>query len=334
MAKEEMVKKNSDDRAVDTILRPKVWDEYVGQKKTKRNLRIIIDAAAKRGESIDHLLFYGQPGLGKTTLARLVAEELGASMKIIGGPTIEKTGDLAAILSNLEENEILFIDEAHRLNHMIEEVLYPAMESRKLHIVIGKGPGARNITLDLPPFTLVAATTRVNLMSAPLRARFGATFKLDYYEEEDIKAIIKRSAKILGVGIDDGAIEKLAKASRFTPRTANRLLKRARDYAQVHGKEKITEDAAEKTLGFLEIDELGLENQDRMLLGTIVDKFGGGPVGIGTIAAALNEDKAVIEEVYEPYLIRLGLIRRTPTGRVVEHAAIKHLGKESTQKLL
>jgi len=325
---------NKEDQAIDTILRPKAWDEYIGQKKTKRNLQIILEAARKRKESVDHLLFYGQPGLGKTTLARLVAKEMEAPLKITSGPTIEKAGDLAAILSNLEENEILFIDEAHRLNRMIEEILYPAMESRRLHIVIGKGPGARSVSLELPPFTLIAATTRVNLLSAPLRARFGATFKLDYYDEEDIEAILKRSAKLLDVDITPDAIKVLAKASRFTPRTANRLLKRARDYIEVHNEEKITEDIAKKTLEFLEIDSLGLESYDRELLETIIDKFDGGPVGVGTIAVALSEDRAVIEEVYEPYLIRLGLIRRTPSGRTVEPLAYEHLKKKADQKLL
>jgi len=325
---------NNEDQTIDTILRPTKWDEYIGQEKTKRNLQIILQAASNREESVDHLLFYGQPGLGKTTLAKLVANEMNAALKVTSGPTIEKSGDLAAILSNLEENEILFIDEAHRLNHMIEEILYPAMESRKLHVVIGKGPGARSISLDLPPFTLIAATTRVNLLSAPLRARFGATFKLDYYDNKDIEEILKRSAKILGVEIEKEAIGILARASRFTPRTANRLLKRARDYTEVHGEKKITKEIADKTLEFLEIDELGLENYDRAFLKIIIDKFGGGPVGLGTIAAALSEDKATIEDVYEPYLLQMGLIRRTPAGRVVEHIAIKHLGEESVQKLL
>lgn len=325
---------NNQDQTIDTILRPKAWDEYIGQKKNKRNLQIILEAAKKRGESVDHLLFYGQPGLGKTTLAKLVAKEMNTAIKVTSGPTIEKAGDLAAILSNLEQNDILFIDEAHRLNHIIEEILYPAMESRRLHIIIGKGPGARSISLELPQFTLIAATTRVNLLSAPLRARFGATFKLDYYDEEDIKAILKRSAGILGVVIDKDAIEILAKAARFTPRTANRLLKRARDYIEVHGGKQITKEVAQKTLEFLEIDLLGLENYDRAFLTTIIDKFGGGPVGISTIAAAMSEDKAIIEEVYEPYIIRLGLLRRTPKGRVVEHAAYEHLGKKPEDKLL
>ena len=327
-------KKHNDDQTIDTILRPERWSEYIGQEKIKNNLRIIIEAARKRKEPIDHLLFYGQPGLGKTTLAKLVTNELGASMKVTSGPTIEKTGDLAAILSNLEKNEILFIDEAHRLNRMIEEVLYPAMESRKLHIIIGKGPGARSVSLDLPPFTLIAATTRVNLLSAPLRARFGATFKLDYYEEKDIEEIIKRSAKILGVDIDSEATEILAKASRFTPRTANRLLKRARDYIEVHGQKKVNKDIALKTLEFLEIDSVGLESYDRVFLNTIIDKFDGGPVGVGTIAAALNEDRGIIEDVYEPYLMRIGFLKRTQAGRIVDERAMEHLGKKADKRLL
>ena len=327
-------KKHNDDQTIDTILRPERWSDYIGQEKIKNNLRIIIEAARKRKEPIDHLLFYGQPGLGKTTLAKLVTNELGASMKVTSGPTIEKTGDLAAILSNLEKNEILFIDEAHRLNRMIEEVLYPAMESRKLHIIIGKGPGARSVSLDLPPFTLIAATTRVNLLSAPLRARFGATFKLDYYEEKDIEEIIKRSAKILGVDIDSEATEILAKASRFTPRTANRLLKRARDYIEVHGQKKVNKDIALKTLEFLEIDSVGLESYDRVFLNTIIDKFDGGPVGVGTIAAALNEDRGIIEDVYEPYLMRIGFLKRTQAGRIVDQRAMEHLGKKADKRLL
>ena len=332
--KKEEKKVDSQDQTIDTILRPKVWDDYIGQKKNKRNLQIILEAARKRGECVDHLLFYGQPGLGKTTLAKLVASEMNTAIKVTSGPTIEKAGDLVAILSNLDENDILFIDEAHRLNHTIEEILYPAMESRRLHIVIGKGPGARSISLELPQFTLIAATTRVNLLSAPLRSRFGATFKLDYYEEEDIEAILERSAKILGVVIDKGAVKILAKAARFTPRTANRLLKRARDYIEVHGEKQITSEIAEKTLEFLEIDSLGLENYDRVYLTTIIDKFNGGPVGISTIAAAMSEDREIIEEVYEPYIIRLGLLRRTPKGRVVEHAAYEHLGRKPEDKLL
>ena len=319
---------------MDTLLRPNTWSEYIGQENIKRNLRVIIDAAIKRGEPVDHLLFYGQAGLGKTTLARLVAREMGSPMKVTTGPAIEKTGDLAAVLSNLEPNDILFIDEAHRLNRMIEEVLYPAMESRKLHIVIGKGAGARTVSIDLPPFTLISATTRVNLLSEPLRSRFGAILRLDYYDDKDIEKIIDRSAKILGIAIDPDAVKILAKASRFTPRVANRLLKRARDYAEVGKKISIDAESAKETLDMLEIDELGLETYDRLLLNAIIDKFGGGPVGVGTLAAALNEDRGVIEEVYEPYLLKIGLIRRTPAGRVAEASAYKHLGKKSKDQLL
>jgi len=324
----------TEDRSLDTLLRPRDWESYIGQTKAKKSLRIIIEAARRRQEPVDHLLFYGQAGLGKTTLARLVAKELGVPLKTTSGPAIEKAGDLAAILNNLQENEILFIDEAHRLNRPIEEVLYPAMESGKLPIVIGKGPGARTITLDLPPFTLIAATTRVNLLSAPLRSRFGATFKLDYYEEKDIRAIINRSAGILGLGIDPEAIGVLARASRFTPRIANRLLKRARDYLEVKGGRTITKEVATKTLEVLEIDALGLENHDRLYLNTLIDKFNGGPVGVATLAAALNEERGVIEEVYEPYLMRLGFIRRTAAGRVAEEAAYQHLGKKLSRRLV
>lgn len=317
---------NGDDQAIDVILRPKQWDDYIGQESVKKNLGIIIEAARMRSEPVDHLLLYGQAGLGKTTLARLIAKEMGATIKTTSGPAIEKVGDLAAILSNMEEGEILFIDEAHRLNKMIEEVLYPAMESRKLNIVIGKGSGARTISLDLPAFTLLAATTRVNLLSAPLRSRFGATFKLEYYNQEDIEKIVKRSAGILGMDITDEGAAVLAGAARFTPRVANRLLRRTRDYMEVHGRKKVDEEVAKEALAFLDIDSVGLEAHDRGFLKVIVEKFDGGPVGVKTIAAALNEDTATIEEVYEPYLMKLGFIRRTPTGRVVEGAAVEHLG--------
>ncbi len=317
-----------EDQSIDTLLRPNTWGDYIGQEHIKRNLRIIIDAAMKRGEPVDHLLFYGQAGLGKTTLARLVAHEMNSPLRTTSGPAIEKTGDLAAILSNLEPSDILFIDEAHRLNRMIEEVLYPAMESRKLHIIIGKGAGARTVSIDLPPFTLIAATTRVNLLSEPLRSRFGAILRLDYYDERDIEKIIVRSAKILGVEITPSAVAILAKASRFTPRVANRLLKRARDYMEVHKKPSIDEATARDTLDMLEIDELGLEVHDRLLLTAIIDKFGGGPVGAATLAAALNEDRGVIEDVYEPYLLKLGLLKRTPAGRVAEAISYKHLNRK------
>ncbi len=317
----------ADDRAIDLILRPSKWDEYVGQEKLKKNLRVILQAALGRGESCDHLLLFGQAGLGKTTLANLIALELGANLKTTSGPAIEKMGDLAAVLTNLSKGDVLFIDEIHRLNRLIEEVLYPAMESRKLHLIVGKGPGARTVTLDLPAFTLIAATTRPNLISAPLRSRFGATFKLDYYEQPDIEQILKRSAKMLGLTVEDGALKAVAQASRFTPRTANRLLRRMRDYAQVHGKEIIDTDTARKTLEMLEIDELGLEPHDRRILEVLIDKFHGGPVGLSTLAAAFNEDKGTIEDVYEPYLMSIGLIVRTPTGRRATEKAYEHLGR-------
>lgn len=316
----------------DRALRPANWDEYVGQDKIKQNIRIIIDAAKKRGESIDHLLFHGQAGLGKTSLAYLVSKEMGANLKVTSGPTLEKMGDLAAILSSMEANDILFIDEAHRLNHLIEEVLYPAMENFKLHLIIGKGVGARTLTLDIPPFTLIAATTRADLLSAPLRSRFGASFKLDYYGREDIQEIIKRSATLLGVGVTPEALALLASASRLTPRIANRLLRRARDYAEIHGKGAIDESAVEKTLELLEIDGAGLELTDRRLLETIIRKFNGGPVGIGTLAAALTEEKSVIEEIYEPYLMSIGFLRRTPSGRMATDAAYAHFGTKRGEK--
>lgn len=326
--------KDPDDLTIDSILRPKNWDDYVGQDKVKRNLKIILQAAKKRGEACDHLLFYGQAGLGKTTLAHLVAKELGANLKVTSGPALEKMGDLAAVLSNIEENEILFIDEAHRLNRAIEEVLYPAMESRKLHLVIGKGPAARTVTLDLPPFTLIAATTRANLLSGPLRSRFGASFKLDYYDSKNIEEIVKRSAALLNVKIKPEAISIIAKASRFTPRVANRLLKRVRDYADVHEAEVVDASVAKKTLDLLEVDELGLEAHDRRLLQIIIEKFNGGPVGINSLAAALNEDKGNVEDVYEPYLMSIGLLARTPAGRMVTKIGYQHLGLKAPEATL
>jgi Holliday junction DNA helicase RuvB len=322
------------DPTVDQALRPSSWDEYVGQEKIKDNLKVIIEAARRRGEPVDHLLFYGQAGLGKTTLAHLVAREMGAGFKVTSGPALEKMGDIAAVLSTLEPGEILFIDEAHRLNHLIEEVLYPAMESRKLHLMVGKGPAARSVTLDLPPFTIVAATTRVNLLSGPLRSRFGGSFKLDYYELSDIKSILARSAKLLGVALAPAAVDILAKASRATPRVANRLLKRARDYAEVRGEGAITEEIARQALQFLEIDALGLEQVDRKLLSTIVERFRGGPVGLNAIAASLNEDRGTVEEVYEPYLMSIGFLERTPGGRVVTRSAYEHLGFAQEGRLM
>lgn len=326
--------KQPEDATIDSLLRPTSWQDYVGQDKVKRSLKIILEAAKKRKESCDHLLFYGQAGLGKTTLANLVAKELGCNFVITSGPALEKMGDLAAVLSNLEENQVLFIDEAHRLNRQIEEVLYPAMETRKLHLIIGKGPAARTVSLDLPPFTLIAATTRANLLSGPLRSRFGASFKLDYYDLTDIEAILKRSALILGLKIEPKALNIIARASRFTPRVANRLLKRVRDYAQVNSVAVINEDVAKKTMELLEIDHLGLEAQDRRLLEAIINKFNGGPVGANTLAAALSEDKGNVEDIYEPYLMSIGLLARTPAGRVATKAAYEHLGVKPPEATL
>lgn len=325
---------NKEDQNIDLTLRPTEWDEYIGQEKIKDNLKTILSAAKARGEAADHLLFSGPAGLGKTTLAYLVARELGGTIKTTSGPALEKAGDLAAVLTSLSPGEILFIDEAHRVNPMIEEVLYPAMEARKLHLVVGKGPSARTLSLDLPPFTLIAATTRENLLSQPLRSRFGATLRLGYYTPEDIKKILKRSALILKVEAKPEAIDILARASRGTPRVANRLLRRARDFAEVHGERVIDEDAARKTLAMLEIDEVGLEPQDRELLMTIINKFHGGPVGINTIAAALAADRGVIEDIYEPYLMTLGFLQRSSAGRIVLPAAYRHLKIKGYDELL
>jgi len=320
-----------DDRSLDQTLRPKSWDEYIGQELIKKNLKILIQAAQERGEPIEHLLFYGPPGLGKTTLAHLISRELKAQVKVTSGPAIEKVGDLASILTNLSAGDILFIDEAHRLNKLIEEILYPALESRSLDIIIGKGPSARTIQLELPPFTLIAATTRIALLSSPLRSRFsGGTYRLDFYTEDEIKKIIARSAKILGINIDEGATIEIAKRSRFTPRVANRLLKRCRDFSQVEKSNSITGELALMALDLLEIDPVGLESTDRMILETIISKFGGGPVGLQTLAAATSEEKETIEEVYEPYLMRSGFVERTPRGRIATRRAYEHLGRNFT----
>lgn len=310
----------------DASLRPTHWEEYVGQDTIKTNLQLIINAAKERGESCDHLLLYGQPGLGKTTLAYLIGIHMGSHVRSTSGPALEKTGDVAALLSNIEPYEILFIDEAHRINKQVEEVLYPAMESRKLHLIVGKGPAARTFSLDLPPFTIVAATTRINLLSAPLRSRFGATFRLDYYTERDLEKIIARSATILGVTITDDACATLARVARFTPRIANRLLRRSRDYAQVHRTAGIDSDVIAHTLRLLDIDPLGLEQTDRELITTIITKFNGGPVGLKALGASLNEDVGTIEDVYEPFLIKLGFLRRTSTGRTATTHAYEHFG--------
>ncbi len=318
------------DSFLDQTLRPNKWDEYIGQQIIKENLHILLTAAKQRNHPPEHILFYGPPGLGKTTLAHLIAHETGAQIKITSGPAIEKVGDLASILTNLSPGDILFIDEVHRLNKLVEEILYPAMESGSLDIIIGKGPSARTIQLDLPPFTLIAATTRVALLSSPLRSRFsGGTFRLEFYSEDEVGKIIRRSAKILGADISPEAIGEIAKRSRFTPRTANYLLKRCRDYAQVNNK-GLSKDAVSQALKLLGIDEIGLSASDRRILSVIVEKFRGGPVGLGTIAAATSEEEATIEEVIEPYLIQLGLLERTPRGRLATPKAYEHLGLETS----
>jgi len=313
-----------EDSILDKTLRPTSFDEYFGQEKIKKNLRILIGAAQKRNETIEHILLYGGSGLGKTTLAHIIAKELNANIRITSGPAIEKTGDLASILTNLQPGDILFIDEAHRLNKLIEEYLYPAMEEYHLDIIIGKGPSARSIQLELPKFTLVAATTRISLLSSPLRNRFGATYHLDFYEEKDIENILRRSGKILNIETDEEGIKEIAKRARKTPRVANRLLKRVRDYAQVHGRGQITKKIAQEALAMLEIDELGLESADRLILSTIIEKFNGGPVGIETLAAATFEEKDTICEIYEPYLMQIGFLARTPQGRIVTPLAYKY----------
>jgi len=313
--------KVSETTYLDKALRPSEWGDYVGQKMIKNNLKILLTAAKERGHAPEHLLFYGPPGLGKTTLAHLIAHETSSQLKSTSGPAIEKVGDLASILTNLSPGDILFIDEIHRLNKMIEEVLYPAMESGVLDIIIGKGPSARTIQLELPSFTLIAATTRISLLSSPLRSRFsGGTFRLEFYTEEDISEIIRRSANILNIPINKEAVSEIAKRSRFTPRMANFLLKRCRDFAQVQ-KGDLSDTSAKEALNMLEIDELGLNAFDRKILEIIIDKFSGGPVGLKTVAAAMSEEENTIEEVSEPYLMQLGLLERTPRGRVATNRA-------------
>jgi len=314
---------------LDQTLRPDNWDDYIGQEKIKENVQILITAASERGHSPEHLLFYGPPGLGKTTLAHLVSKEIGTNLKTTSGPAIEKVGDLASVLTNLSPGDILFIDEIHRLNKTIEEVLYPAMESGALDIIIGKGPSARTIQLEIPPFTLIAATTRIALLSSPLRSRFsGGVHRLRFYNEDEIIKILKRSAKILGVKMDDNAYQEIAKRSRFTPRTANYLLKRCRDFAQVN-KGDLNDKTVVKALSLLEIDERGLSSHDREILETIIKKYAGGPVGLNTLSTSISEEQATVEEVYEPYLIQIGFLERTPRGRMATIRAYEHLGYET-----
>ena len=311
---------------LDQTLRPSQWNEYIGQKNIKENLRILLTAAKGRNHQPEHVLLYGPPGLGKTTLAHLIAKELGANLRSTSGPAIERVGDLASILTNLSPGDVLFIDEIHRLNHTIEEVLYPAMEAGVLDIVIGKGPAARTVQLELPPFTLISATTRISMLSAPLRSRFsGGTFRLQYYTDAEIAEILRRSAKILNIVIDADSLMEISHRSRSTPRTANYLLKRARDFASVN-EEDLDLKTVKKALALLEIDEGGLNQTDRDILTVIIEKFGGGPVGLKTIAAALSEEEATIEEVNEPYLMQNGLLERTPRGRTATTKAYEHLG--------
>ncbi len=315
-----------EDDVLDSALRPNSWNDYIGQDKIKENIRIIITAAKQRNQSPDHLLFYGNSGLGKTTLAYLIAHEMGKTIKSTSGPALERAGDLAAILTNLQEGDVLFLDEIHRINKTIEEYLYPAMEDYKLNLVLGKGPMARTMELKLPKFTLIGATTKPGLLSAPLRNRFGATFQLNFYSKEDIKKIIERSSVLLKIKLEPDAIEAIAKRSRFTPRVANRLLKRVRDFAQVQGVKIITKEIAERSLDSLEVDLMGLDPSDRNILKALIEKFNGGPVGLQSLSAASMEEEDTVLDIYEPYLMQCGLIERTPKGRIATTLAYEHLG--------
>lgn len=318
-------KEQPEDQELDLTLRPKTLREYIGQEKIKEHLAIFLGAAKKRKQPMEHVLIYGSPGLGKTTLAHVLAHEMEVAIKVTSGPAIERAGDLASLITNLQDNDILFIDEVHRLPRVVEEILYPAMEDFRFDIILGKGPGARSVRLDLPHFTIIGATTRIGLVSAPLRDRFGVTLKLDYYEPEEIQKIVKRSAKILSIEIDETATKEIGNRARRTPRIANRLLRRVRDYAEVKGDGKITLDLAQRALDILEVDALGLDRNDRQFLLTLIEKFKGGPAGINSLAAAASEEEDTIADIYEPYLMRLGMLARTPKGRVATARAYEHL---------